>query len=312
MKILNFRYLIQFLSFGFLTYGGYLGIRIGNFLPCFSCPFVGTCAGNCYLLALQGSVWGFQITFSELISFKGLKMFWLFFLFAISVLILSKIWCGWICPFGTLQDWISSVRKKLGIRKSKFSWGFRNKLKYVKYILLVFLIIIPILIANVGLYPDFSLPFCKICPARIIMPIFANNFSYFSVDITNSITIFMTVLSIIIAAVFLVGIFFIDRFFCIFCPLLALISIFDKIGFVRLDKNSDNCSGCGNCQRVCPMNIREVYLEKENKNVLTQDCILCLKCVESCPNDNVISLKFLKKQIFSSSRKYILKYFVKE
>ncbi|MCK4994314.1 MAG: 4Fe-4S binding protein [Candidatus Omnitrophica bacterium] len=312
MKVYESRFLIQSISFAVLTYGGRLGLRLGHWLPCFACPYVGSCSGHCYLMALQRSQWGFQIPFAEFISVWGLRALGMFAGFVLLTLVLSKAWCGWICPFGTLQDWIAFLRRKLGIKELQFSWSLRDRLKPIKYIFLILLIVIPILIANAGLHSDFGLPFCQICPAKKLMPIFQGNFRYFAVDVTNPITVFMTIVSLILTAVFFVGMFFKDRFFCLFCPLLAMISFFDKIGFVRLKKKVDACTSCGNCQRICPVDIREVHLEKEKKNVLTQDCMLCLKCVESCPQDGVLSFRFLNKTIFSSSKNYISKCFIKK
>lgn len=213
-------------------------------------------------------------------------------------------------PFRDFTRLDCFIKKKIRIRESQFSWGLRDKLKPVKYILLFLMIIIPFLIANAGIHPDFRFPFCQICPAKPLMPVFKGNFSYFAIDMTNPITTVMTLLSIILASIILIGIIFKERFFCMICPLLALISLFDKMGLIQFRKKIDACIGCRNCQRVCPVDIRDVHQDKEN--ILTQDCILCLKCIESCPQDNALSLKFLNKTIFSSSKKYILKYFFKK
>ena len=311
MKISRLRFFIQSASFLLLTYGGRFGLRFGHALPCFACPYVGGCSGHCYLMALQGSKWGFQIKLSEMISQWGLRALGMFALFFLLTLMLSKTWCGWICPFGTLQDWITMLRKKLGIRESRMSWSIRDSLKSIKYILLALLVIIPILIANAGVHPDLELFFCQICPAKILMPVFEGNFRYFSVDVTNGVTTFMTVLALILTAFFLVGIFFKDRFFCIFCPLLALISLFDRLGLIKLKKKVEACSGCGTCQRVCTVDIRDVQMEKEKEDVLTQDCVLCTKCVESCAQDDALSFTFMNRKLFSSSKKYVAKYFIK-
>jgi len=303
VKLYKLRFFIQSLSFAVLIYGGRFGLRLGHFLPCFSCPYIGGCSGHCYLMALQGPHWGAGIRFTEIISFWGARALWMFVGFIILSVIFSKAWCGWICPFGTLQDWVSYLRKKFAIRESVIPWGLRDKLKPIKYVLLGFLIIIPVLVANAGLHPDFQFPFCQICPAKPLMPALKGNFNYFAVDRVNSITTVMSVLSVVLAAGVFIGVIFKQRFFCMFCPMLALLSIFDKAGIVKLKKRPGACTGCSSCQRVCPLDIREVRLEKEN--IASDDCILCLKCIESCPQDRVLFLDFLKKDIFSSSGRYV-------
>ncbi len=305
MKIFKLRFRIQLITFVILTYGGRIGLNFSHALPCFACPYVSGCAGHCYLMALQGSFWGFQIQLTQIFSVWGIRALGMLVLFIVLSLLLSKTWCGWICPFGTLQDWITSLRKKMGIRESRFSYRFRDRLKPVKYILLVLLIVIPVLIENAGMHSDYRLPFCQICPAKPIMPLFEGNFQYFSVDTTNTITIAMTMVSLILAAFFLVGMFFKDRFFCIFCPMLALLSLIEKAGFLKLKKNVDGCIGCGSCQRVCTMDIRAVHMERIKSDVQTQDCMLCMKCAESCSQDNVLYITFLGKRLFSSSRNYV-------
>ncbi|MFH1245810.1 MAG: 4Fe-4S binding protein [Candidatus Omnitrophota bacterium] len=303
LRLRGWRLSVQLFSFAVLTYGGRLGLRLGHCLPCFSCPYVGGCAGHCYLMAGQGPHWGAQMPFAGMLSSWGLRALEMLGGFVLLAVLFSKLWCGWICPFGSLQDGISWARKKLGIRGTRFSWSLRDKLKPVKYVLLILLIIIPLGIANAGLHPDLQFPFCQICPAKPLMPVFAGDVQYFAVDTTNLVTVIMTGLSVILAAGFIIGMIFKERFFCMFCPLLALLSLFGKAGFVRFRKRVDACAGCRNCQRVCPMDIREVHLDKED--ALTGDCILCLRCIGSCPQDKALSLNFFKKTIFSSSRKYV-------
>jgi ferredoxin-type protein NapH len=301
MNISRFRVTVQFFFFAVLTYGGRAGLRLGYALPCLSCPYVSGCAGQCYLMALQNSIWGMEMPLAAVFTSRGFDALLMFLGFLLLTLMLGKIWCGWICPFGTLQEWIASIRKKLGIRESQWSWLQTDRLKPVKYVFLALLLVIPLVIAHLGLHEDFSLPFCQICPAKPVMPLFAGKADYFSIDTTNSITIFMTSLSMVLTAVFLVGIFFKDRFFCIFCPMLALISIFDRLGFIRFSKQIKTCSGCANCQRICPVDIRTVHMETLQPNVMSLECMACMKCAEFCPEDGTLTFSWLKLTLFSSS-----------
>jgi polyferredoxin len=301
----NLRLITQHLSFFLLIYGGRLGVGLGNSLPCFACPYVGGCAGHCYLMVLQRSSVGFQTSFETLFSGAAVNILYPFVLFLLFFLPLSKLWCGWLCPFCLFQDWITMLRKKAGIREMIISRKTRKKLEPIKYMLLALLIAIPIFIANVGLHPDWALPFCQICPARPILPLFEGNTSHFHIDGTNGVTIGFTLLSMILTGGFVVGMFFKERFFCIFCPMLALMHLLKKISPVRFEKDVDICTGCGNCERMCPVDILDVYLEKDKRDVLTPSCMGCMTCVESCPGDDVLAFKWSGFKLFSSSRRYL-------
>lgn len=299
------RLICQHLSFLFFMYGGRFGLHLGNSVPCLSCPFVKGCAGHCYLMVLQRSSVGFQTSFEMIFSTGVVHILWPLIFFLLFFLPLSKLWCAWLCPFCLFQDWVTLIRKKLGIRQLIWTRNTRARIRPVKYILLALLIVIPLAIANFGLHPDWGLPFCQICPARPILPLFAGSFEYFHIDMTNRVTLGFTLTAMILTAGFLVGIFFKERFFCLFCPMLALMNLFKRFSPVRFEKKGIACTGCGNCERMCPVDIPEVHLERKNRDVLTQDCMGCMTCAESCPGHEVLTYKWFGIPLFSSSTRYL-------
>lgn len=324
LTVTGLRLWTQHILFVVLTFGGRFGIHLGHSLPCFSCPYVSGCGGGCYLMVLQWNWRGLQMSAANMMSVMGLDALFRLGIFILLILLLGKFWCGWICPFGTFQDWLALLRKRLGIREAGFSWRTRDRLQWIKYILLAYLLIVPLLIAHAGLHPDFTLPFCQICPAKPLMPLFAGITRHLSIDTTNAVTMSFTVLSLVIAGGMLVGMFFKDRFFCLFCPMLVLIHWTRAITPIRFRKRTDACLGCGNCHRNCPMDIRDVYEEKgwnvntgktktgetdTGANVMSEDCILCMNCMESCPTDRAITLSYGKWRLFSSSRAYVTRRF---
>jgi len=68
---------------------------------------------------------------------------------------------------------------------------------------------------------------------------------------------------------------------------------------VRLDKTAEKCAKCGICKRVCPTQVTEVYEQKEG-DVMTSQCIGCLRCVEMCPYEDALKFKFVGKTVCRS------------
>lgn len=307
--VARLRFFTQHILFLALTYGGRVGFHLGYALPCLSCPYIPGCGGSCYLMALQGHWWGLQMSLAAMSTPMGLEALFKLGFFFLLAIVLNKFWCGWICPFGTVQDWLTFLRKRLAIREARFSWLTRDRLKPIKYILLAWLLIPPLLIAHAGLHPDFSLPFCQICPAKPLMPLFAGVTRHLALDFTNVITLTFTILSVAIAGGMLAGMFFKERFFCLFCPMLVLIHMVRKISPVRFEKNVDGCTGCGNCRRMCPMDIRNVHEQKTGKDALSEDCLLCMTCAESCPSNGVLRVTLFNHPLFTCSRDYVSRKF---
>ena len=162
MLINKIRLLVQAFSFLILTYGGRIGINLGYALPCFACPYVAGCGGYCFLMFLQRvGIFGIA-AYDRIFTYIGLQNLLWFLIFAVSAIILSKFWCGWICPFGSLLDALSGLRKKMGIREIEFSWTVRTMIKPIKYIFLAVILVVPLLIAFLGLSSDFYILFCKL------------------------------------------------------------------------------------------------------------------------------------------------------
>ncbi len=308
-NVSRFRFWIQIISFFIFVYGGYFFIEIGSRLPLFSCPYVPGSPGGCYLVGAQHELntsWSTLFSPRGISILKSLGIFFIFFIF------LNKAWCGFVCPLGTLQDWITRLRKSLGFSFVRYNEMSFKKLKLIKYFILVLLILIPLAINNsfFGL-PELpygmNTPFCQICPARIILPLFNGDTSQIFIDFTNPSRLILTSLGLMIAALFLVGSFVKKRFFCFFCPMSALQFLFSKIGILRLIKDGDKCTRCGNCSRVCDIGITEIADDVLSKNIVKDDCMMCFKCVEVCPEENALKVKVVSFDIFNATEEGFFK-----
>jgi len=303
LTVTSLRTAVQYLSFIVFMYGGRFGVNLGSAIPCFACPYVRGCGGQCYLMGLQG-VFGVGMSFEAMRGAPLVTALGWLLVFIILVAALGKTWCGWLCPFGLFQDWFSLLRRKLGIRERILTEKAKRALAPIKYILLVYLLVLPPLVTAKILHQDFQLPFCNICPGKSLLPLFTGNAQYLALNLSNAVTLTFSVLLLIITGVMLVGMFFKDRFFCIFCPLLALIHLAKPLTLLRLTKNVDSCTGCGNCRRACLMDISEVSAERSQPDVQTGECIDCARCAESCTANGALRLKWFRFNLFSSSRLY--------
>jgi hypothetical protein len=52
----------------------------------------------------------------------------------------SRGFCGWICPFGSVQEWIGVLRKKLFKKRFNPTGAWDRRLRYLKYVILAVII----------------------------------------------------------------------------------------------------------------------------------------------------------------------------
>jgi polyferredoxin len=301
----RFRTWFQVGAFVLLVYGGSLwAIDLGNNLPTFACPFAGDGrGGSCFLFPLQHML-NVPLVRSAAGAFIGLLMSLVTFLVWFAVL--NKAWCGWFCPLGTLQDWLSRLRQRLGVRASEYSEATFRRLSAIKYLFLLLVVIPPLGVANslFGL-PRFSrdagLTWCQLCPARTVLPLFVGDASELAIDFSTNTKLVLSTLGLLMLGVFLVGSFVKRRFFCLICPMSALQHIFGRLALLRLRKDGARCTKCGNCSRACDIGIPEIATDIEKKNMTTSNCMLCLKCVAVCPETDCLEATFLGIPVYRAT-----------
>ena len=305
MNLVRFRFWFQIVAFVLIVYGGYVGLDLGDKLPTFACVYNGEgTGGKCYVGELQHDL---KHPIDMFMGFAGYAFLISLAMFAVWFWVLNKGWCGFVCPLGTMQDWLTVLREKSKIRYSEYSWANRGKIKSIKYILLLLLLLLPVMIANsvFGLpkLPNgLSMPFCDICPGRMMIPAFTGHFNQFYIDFSSTTDMVMTTLGMIIVGLFLVGSFIKKRFFCYFCPMAALQYVFSKPAWFKLYKDGSKCTKCGDCYRACDMDILEIADDVTSKNMVTEDCTLCLKCVAACPEEGCLEANFMGATVFESTK----------
>lgn len=179
----------------------------------------------------------------------------------------GRLLCGWVCPFGFLQDMLFKLpTRKINIPR----WS-----RFVKYPILVFTVfLIPFFLGEETLYS-----FCRICPVSAIQVTIPNYiFSSFHYLSTQSIIKLCVLCFVIVLAILS------SRSFCkVFCPIGALLAPLNLISFhtVTVDRNA--CVSCRKCDRLCPTDV--VPSERISNGIPANrafDCVVCHDCKSLC------------------------------
>ena len=237
-------------------------------LNCYSCP---AATASCPIGAFQAVVGSSKFKFSYYIT-------GFFILLGVA---LGRFICGFLCPFGWLQDLLHKIPFK------KLSTGRLKPLRYLKYIILaVFVILLPILVTNsIGMGDPF---FCKyLCPQGVLegaIPLSLGNSA-----IRSALGELFTFKSVILVTVIVLSIIFYRPFCKWICPLGAIYSLFNKVSFLEIKVEKDHCIGCNSCVKACKMDVN--VLETPNH----PECIRCGACMKACPK-NAIGYRFLDRE----------------
>jgi len=217
-------------------------------------------------------------------------------------LLLGGAFCGWVCPFGTVMDLLSYVRR----RHTQISARTHAQIRRVKYVVLGLTLIVSGSLAvslaapsggeyRTALGALAAAPYYSLSPATtlfVLIPELLIRFQQGAPGIVaatgeeqwNIISTLspLLYLRVAVTALTVLGAIYVSRFWCrYFCPLGALISVFSRVAFLGLRRDPLKCEKCKECVEKCPMAIRIMDLPWEKFN--DPDCTMCLVCRDACP-----------------------------
>lgn len=196
----------------------------------------------------------------------------------ITAVLLKSSFCGWICPFGTLQEWIMGLSRLLqrnvpGL--GRLARAVRSRphpalaaldrwLRWLKYGVLALILYYTIAVGRM-VFRDYD-PYAALIslPEGIIWPAFA-----------------------VLIAVVVLG-FFVERPWCRYlCPLSSVIGLVGKLAPVKIERTASLCKGCNICEVRCPVGLPVASADR----ITAVDCNNCLKCIEACPRGGTLELR---------------------
>ncbi len=240
-------------------------------LNCYSCPGA---LGSCPIGSLQ----------AVLGSPKFQMSFYVVGFFLFTGAILGRVVCGFLCPFGLVQDLLYKIPF---FAKRKNMPGHKG-LAWIKYVVLALMVVILPMFA-VNAYGISDPWFCKyLCPSGTLfggIPLIAAN-----EGLQQALGgLFVWKMSVLL--VILVWSLWVYRPFCKYlCPLGAIYGWFNPIALSRFQMDKERCIDCKKCKAVCPMDI-PVYAKPNS-----MECIKCGKCLQACPTDCIEVALWAKKK----------------
>lgn len=180
----------------------------------------------------------------------------------IITIFLGRFFCGWVCAFGSVLEWMHSLSNKIFKKKFKMPKKLDSFFKMFKYLILIYLIVM-VWTMNKTFYAD---------PWDAFDSLLSLNF-----DIKTYLPSFIFLVLVLILNIF------VNRAHCrYFCPLGAIFNIISRAKLLFVKKADKNCGNCSICSITCPMGIDMNRVENYKG-----ECIVCVKCVESCPRFNI-------------------------
>jgi ferredoxin len=211
----------------------------------------------------------------------------------LAALIFGRVWCGWLCPFGSLLEWFSP-----GSRGRLIPSGWRT-VKYLLFFVLIFAAVLgnqtlafmdPISILTrsmtAAIWPavrfliyglesllykfEFLWPLLDSFDRGILLPLFQGIESVFIAGLP--IFLFLAVILALNWAA--------ERFWCRYlCPLGGMLGLVSRLSFIRRQVG-DACTNCGKCARICPTGTIDPSKAYASDPA---ECTVCYDCVDECP-----------------------------
>ena len=323
-----------------LVGGNLLGNQFpdGLSVPVLACYYPNGRTVTCPIWQLQAYIfpfWNYPRGYDVFYSTSGLEKIGIVIgLVAVAAIILGRLFCGWLCPFGLYQDVLTRIRKAARRRHLSFSDKNNKALGQSRYVIIAVFLILSVIFASYAIFghqivpgttpggPEgteannvawLNEPFCQVCPMRplcvfIECAVGSMNWSYVSKIAYGPFWVlgsYVTSLNLAILIAITVLALAYRRFWCRICPLGALTALFSsfmpfkQIALTKLEKDEQKCTKCGVCKRVCPTQATDMY-EKKGGDVTESRCILCARCVEICPYEDALSFRLAGKTVLKS------------
>jgi len=196
--------------------------------------------------------------------------------FLLASALVKKAFCSWLCPVGTVSEYLWKLGRKMGRRNLVVPKWLDVPLRGLKYLLLAFFVYIVFTMPTMALGDFLASPFGIVADVKML-----NFFRYMGAAGMIAI-LALVVLSVVV-----------QNFWCRFlCPYGALMGIVSVLSPAKIRRDAEACIDCGKCNKACPSHLPVDKLVQIRSVV----CTGCMECVAVCPAENALQMALMSRR----------------
>lgn len=196
--------------------------------------------------------------------------------FVLASLLMRKAFCSWLCPVGTLSEWLWKLGRDTFKRNFFLPRWLDIGLRSLKYILLGLFLYAVASMSALALAQFLESPYGLVADVKML-----NFFRHMG-----------TTAAVVVGVLILASV-FVQNFWCRYlCPYGALTGLAALLSPLRIVRNKETCIDCAKCAKACPSRLPVDQLVQ----IRSAECLGCLECVAVCPVEDTLDLTLLVPQ----------------
>jgi polyferredoxin len=208
----------------------------------------------------------------------------LFMAFLLMSLLLKKAFCAWLCPVGTLSEYLWKLGKRIFGRNLHLPRWVDIPLRGLKHLLLGFFVFVIGAMSAEALQSFMNTPYGLVADVKML------NF-FREMGDTAMIVIALLVLSSML----------VQNFWCRYlCPYGALMGLVSLLSPGKIRRDAEACVDCGKCARACPASLPVDRLMQ----VRSAECSACMVCVAACPAQNALQFSLPPRRAAAPAQRW--------
>ncbi|MGA9060833.1 MAG: 4Fe-4S binding protein [Terracidiphilus sp.] len=209
----------------------------------------------------------------------------LFTAFLLMSLLLKKSFCSWLCPVGTVSEYLWKVGRRIFWHNPRLPRWADLPLRGLKYLLLGFFLFV------IGAMSAETLQSFMYTPYGLVADVKMLNF-FRDIGLTAAVVIALLILLSML----------VQNFWCRYlCPYGALMGLASLLSPVKIRRDAEACVDCGKCARACSAGLAVDRLVQ----VRSAECTACLACVAVCPAENALQFALPARQASAPSQRWV-------